>query len=144
MGVATVLGFALPALAYCLFIQRYSVNVVLADQWDNVSLAAKAFSGHLSVGDLWAQHNENRMFFPNLAVLALAYSTHLDVRFETFVDAILLFGAVALIIWTHKRRSPATPLLWYCPVAILMVTWAQAENTVFGAFRLPGTWCSSV
>ena len=132
MGVATVLGFVLPALAYCLFIQRYSVNVVLADQWGNVSLAAKAFSGHLSAGDLWAQHNENRMIFPNLAVLALAYSTHLDVRFETFVSAILLFGAVALIIWTHKRRSRATPLLWYCPVAILMVTWAQAENTLWG------------
>jgi hypothetical protein len=132
MGVATVLGFVVPALAYCLFIQRYSVNVVVADQWNNLSLAAKAFSGHLNVSDLWAQHNENRMFFPNLAVLALAYSTHLDVRVETFASAILLFGAVALIIWTHKRRSPATPMLWYCPVAILMVTWAQFENTLWG------------
>jgi hypothetical protein len=71
------------------------------------------------------------MFFPNL-VVALAYASHLDLRFETFASAILLFESVALIIWTHRRRSPATPLLWYCPVAILMVTWAQYENTLWG------------
>ena len=126
------MGFALPALAYCLFIRHYSANVLVADQWNNVSLAANAFSGHLNVTDLWAQHNENRMFFPNLVVLALAYSSHLNLRFETFVSAVLLFGSVALIVVTHKRRSPTTPLLWYCPVAILMVTWAQYENTLWG------------
>ena len=79
IGIATVLGFTVPALAYLVFVQRYAVNVVVADQWSNVSLAGKAFSGHLNVADLWAQHNENRMFFPNLVALVLAYSTHMDV-----------------------------------------------------------------
>ena len=132
IGVLTVLGFVVPALAYCVFVQHYSINVLVADQWINIPLVAKAFSGHLAVTDLWAQHNENRMLFPNLVVLALAYSTHLDVRIETFASVLLLFGSVVLIIWTHKRRSPATPLLWYCPVAILMVTWAQYENALWG------------
>ena len=50
MGVATVLGFVLPALAYCLFIERYSVNVLVADQWGNVSLARKGLFRSLECG----------------------------------------------------------------------------------------------
>ena len=130
--VLTVAGFMLPVLAYFAFVHQYSVNVVVADQWSDVSLIGKAFSGHLSFSDLWAQHNENRILFPNLIVLALAYTTHLNLRTETFLSAVLLVGSVALIIWTHRRRSPTTPLLWYCPVAILMLTWAQYENALWG------------
>ncbi len=128
----TVAGFALPVLAYFAFVHMYSVNVVVADQWSDVSLIGKAFSGHLSFSDLWAQHNENRILIPNLIVLFLGYTTHLNVRTETFLSAVLLVGSVALIIWTHRRRSPTTPLIWYCPVAILMLTWAQYENALWG------------
>ncbi len=44
----------------------------------------------------------------------------------------MLFGSVVLIVWTHKSRSPKTPMLWYCPVAFLMTTWAQYENALWG------------
>ena len=44
----------------------------------------------------------------------------------------MLGGSVFLVIWTHRRRSPATPLIWYCPVAILMFSWAQFENALWG------------
>ena len=39
---------------------------------------------------------------------------------------------MALLIWAHKRRSPATPLLYYCPVAFVMLTFAQWQNTLWG------------
>ena len=102
------------------------------DQWSDVLLVEKAFSGHLSLGDLWAQHNENRILVPNLIVLLLAYTTHLDIVTEEYVSAVLLAGSVFLIIRTHRRRSPGTPLIWYCPVAILMFSWAQFENALWG------------
>ena len=57
-------GFALPVLAYFAFVNHYAVNVVVFDQWSDVVLVEKAFSGHLSLGDLWAQHNENRILSP--------------------------------------------------------------------------------
>ena len=72
LGILTVAGFALPVLAYFAFVNRYAVNVVVFDQWSDVALVEKAFSGHLSLGDLWAQHNENRILLPNLIVLILA------------------------------------------------------------------------
>ena len=130
--VLTVFGFAVPVVAYFAFLAHYGVNVIIFDQWSDVALIGKAFSGHLAIGDLWTQHNQNRMLFPNLLVLFLAYTTHLNVRVEEYLSAVLLVGSVALIIVTHRRRSSATPLFWYCPVAILMLSWVQYENTLWG------------
>jgi len=132
LGLVTVAGFAVPALAYFAFVHHYALNVVLGDQWSDVVLVGKAFSGHLNLGDLWAQHNENRILVPNLIVLLLAYGTHLNIVTEEYLSAVLLAASVALIIWTHRRRSPATPLIWYCPVAILMFSWVQFGNTLWG------------
>ncbi len=132
LGILTVAGFAVPALAYFAFVHHYALNVPVNDQWSDVLLVEKAFSGHLSLGDLWAQHNENRILVPNLIVLLLAYTTHLDIITEDYLSAVLLAGSVFLIVRTHRRRSPATPLIWYCPVAILMFSWAQYENTLWG------------
>ncbi len=132
IGILGVAAFAVPVLAYFAFVSRYGVNVVIFDQWSDVALIGKAFSGHLNVGDLWAQHNQNRILFPNLIVLFLAYTTHLDVHLEEYFSAVLIVGSVVLIIWTHRRRSPTTPLLWYCPVTVLMLSWVQYENTLWG------------
>ena len=81
---------------------------------------------------LWSQHNENRIFFPNLIVLALAYTTHLNVVTEEYLSALMAFGATALVICAHKRRSPERRWIWYCPVAFLMLSLAQAGNTLWG------------
>ena len=31
-------------------------------------------------GPMWAQHNENRIFFPNLIVVLLAHTAHFNVQ----------------------------------------------------------------
>src|ERR1700761_5832311 len=104
--VATVLGFAIPAVSYLWMIHAYGVNVVYLDQWADVILIGHAFSGTLHFSALWSQHYENRIFFPNLVVLALAYTTHLNVLTEEYLSAFMLFGATALLMCAHKRRSP--------------------------------------
>ena len=140
--VATVLGFAIPAVSYLWMIHADGVNVIYADQWDDVALIGHAYSGTLHLSTLWAQHYENRIFFPNLIVLALAYTTHFNVVTEEYLSALMLFGATALVICAHKRRSPERRWIWYCPVAFLLLSLAQAV-THCGASRWPGTWCSS-
>ena len=64
VSVVTVLGFALPLVAYFWLIHEYGVNSIWQDQWDDVNVIA-----HPSLGNLWALHNDNRIFFPNLIVL---------------------------------------------------------------------------
>jgi hypothetical protein len=81
---------------------------------------------------LWAQHNEHRIFFPNLLVIVLSRTTHFNIQFEEYLSACMLVVASALIIWAHKRRSPSTPWLYYCPVALLLFSFVGFGSTLVG------------
>jgi Bacterial Ig domain len=132
LGAATVLGFGLPALLYLWVIHHYGVNVVYGDQWADVKLIGQSYSGSLHLSALWAQHTDNRIFFPNLIVLALSRTTRFNVVAEEYLSASMLMAATALFIWAHKRRTPSRHLIWYCPVAFLMLSLAQSGNTLWG------------
>ncbi len=132
LTILAVIGFALPVSAYLWFIQHYGVNVIWRDQWSDVNLIALSHSGKLSLAALWAPHNENRLLFPNLIMLGIAFGTHLNLFVEMYLSAVLLVGAIALLIITHRRRSPSTPWLLYCPVAIVLLSFVQFEDTLSG------------
>jgi hypothetical protein len=97
-----------------------------------VNVIGHSYSGTLTFSTLWAQHNENRILLPNLIVLLLARTTHLNIVFEEYLGAVMLCAAIALFILTHRRRSPSTPWIVYCPFAILLLTLAQSGNTLWG------------
>ena len=65
-------------------------------------------------------------------MIALADTVSFNSEIEEFLSASMLFGATALLIWAHKRRSPATPLLFYVPVAFVMLSFAQSQNSLWG------------
>ena len=124
--------FAATAALYFWIISAYGVDMLRADQWFDIKLIQRSYSGHLSFSGLWAQHGENRVFFQNLLTLALAHLTHFNVVVEEYLSALLLLGACVLIILTHRRRSPRTPWLAYCPVGLLLLTSAQSIGTLYG------------
>jgi Flp pilus assembly pilin Flp len=127
-----VLGFALPVVAYFWLIHRYGLNTIYADQWANVTVISHAYSGTLSFGTLWVQHNENRLLFPNLVVLALAYTTHYNIVDELYLSGVMQVVAVGLLIGAHRCRSSATPWLLYCPVAFMLLSFVQNQNALSG------------
>lgn len=110
----------------------YGVNTIWVDQWYDVALLKTAYSGHLTLSALWAQHTENRILFPNLVVLLLAKATHFNIVDEEFLSAITLVGSTVLLIIGHRRWSPRAPLIFYLPVAILMLSFVQSGNTLWG------------
>ena len=130
--VATFLGFAAPVLGYFLLVRGYSLNVVTGDQWDDVVVIGRSHAHLFDWSSLWAQHNENRILFPNLIVLLLAYTTAFNVQVEEYLSFLLLLASTGLIIWAHKRGAPGTPWLYYCPVVILMLSVVQYENALWG------------
>ena len=131
--VLTVLGFATPTAIYLWFLHHYTVNAIWWDQWSDAVLIRDSYDGRLSLAALWAQHNENRIFFPNLLVLAMSrLDSFGERRIEEYVSAVLLLASVALIIGAHKRRSPGQPWLSYCPIVILMLSVVQAQNILSG------------
>jgi hypothetical protein len=113
------------------FIHRYAVNMVYFDQWTDISLIQKAYSGTLSFSAIWAQHNENRVFVPNLIVLALAYTTHFDIVVEDYLCGAFLGVTATFLIVAHRRRA-SWPWIYYCPVAILLVGYVPLNDALFG------------
>ena len=121
----TAAVFLLPIALYFWLISADSVDMLRADQWYDVSLIRHSFSGTLGVGMLWAQHGENRILFQNLLTIALAHIAHFNVLVEVYLSAVLLVAAVALLVLSHRRRSPSTPWVAYLPVALLLLSLAQ-------------------
>jgi hypothetical protein len=130
-GGLAVLGFAIPVATYFWLIQHYGVNDVYLDQWGDVGILRHSYSGSLTLSSLWAQHLEQRIFFPNLIVVSLGYATHLNIVIEEYVSATLLCLSALLLVLSHKRHS-AKGWLWYCPVPILMLSAVQSYSTLFG------------
>jgi hypothetical protein len=127
-----VLAFGLIVVLYFWFIQHYSVNTVWVDQWSDIPIIRQAFNGHLTLGSLWAQHGENRVLFQNLIALLLAYTTHYNVVVEEYLSGVMAVAATGLFILAHHRRSPSTPWLYYVPLALVMLSFVQEGNMLFG------------
>lgn len=79
----------LPACLHLVIVLKYGVNVPYNDDWSRVGLFQETSQDTLSFGDLIAQNNESRPFFPNLISIALAFLTNWDVRYEMLVTVLL-------------------------------------------------------
>ena len=132
VNILTVLGFGLPLVGYFVMVHQGSVNTIVSDQLSDLTVIDHSYTHLFDWGYLWAQHNENRIFFPNLIVVLLAHTTAFNVQVEEYLSAVMLTAATALLIWSHKRRSPSTPWLYYCPVALLALSVVQFENALWG------------
>src|SRR5215216_4651538 len=115
-GVSWLLVLIPAALPY-LYVRAFGVNVVFADAWDMVLVFHKFFSGRLTFADLYAQHNEHRMFFPNGAEMYVV------------VSCFLITAAVLLVAF---RREIGLPLIFFVPVALLIFSFRQYENMLWG------------
>ncbi len=130
--VLTVVGFAIPVIGYLALLRHYQMDALVGDQWNDVPLIRASFGHFPDWTSLWALHNGNRMLFPNLIVVALAHTVHYNIEIEQDLGALMLLVATALFIFSHKRRSPSTPMLFYCPVAFLTLSLVQWQNTLWG------------
>ena len=128
----TALGFAVPVVAYFWLIHHYAVNMIWDDQWSDIGLISHSYSHTLDLSTLWRQHNENRILFPNLIVLLLAQTTHFNIVIEEYLSGLMLVAATGFFIVAHRRRTPGQPWIYYCPVAVLMLSFAQVTDTLWG------------
>ena len=123
---------AVVVLAYFWFIGHYSINTIWVDQWSDIPLIQTAYSGHLTLASLWAQHGENRVLVQNLIAILLAYSTHYNVVVEEYISGVMAVMATGLLVLAHHRRSPTTPWFFYVPVVLVMLSLVQEGNILFG------------
>jgi hypothetical protein len=130
---SAVVGFVGLAGLYVTFVAVYGVNGLWFDDWGFVSIVHAALTGHLSLGLLWAQHNENRMAIPYLAMLAIALPTHYDTKVVMLLDAVLFvatFGVWLAIVSSFCQRRVTLPLVAVC--GIVWFSLADWQNALWG------------
>jgi hypothetical protein len=127
----TVVGFGSP-VGYFWLLGRFSVNVLIGDDWSDVPVIKQSYVHYFDWRLLWSQHNENRIFFPNLIVVFIAHTVHYNIHVVEYLGAVMLVASTAFVLIAHKRRSPNTPWLYYCPVAFLIFSFVQEGNTLWG------------
>lgn len=124
-----------PAVLLCGWIDRYGVNVPLGDEWALVPFFEKWYSGQLTFGDLYQQHNEHRIVVPKLIYLAFAHLTNWNLRAEMFFS-VALCAATSAGIYVLLRRtlggSPRQVLLLWAAANLLIFSPAQAQNWIWG------------
>jgi hypothetical protein len=116
---------AVPAI-YLVFVAQFSMNVPYEDDWTVVPLIHAALHGQLTFGSLWALHNENRIFLPNLIFVAVGVLTHDDLRILVALACgffIAAFFAFLTALRSYLGR-PLTPVL----AIVLGIVWFSLED----------------
>ena len=101
---------ALLPLAFLIWVVvQYAVVVPYLDQWELVPLLEKTYHGELTFHDLWAQHNEHRLIFPQIIMLLLALPTALGHSRSNRTGPIV-FGLGCGLLYLGFRRISAHKL----------------------------------
>jgi hypothetical protein len=119
--------------AYLIFVIHYSVNGLLLDDWSFVHLVHAAEHGRLTLGELWSQHNENRMFVPNAMMVGLAVGTHDDTRTAMIVSALVFVASFVLFLlvlqaYLGRRLTVVTVLA----TGVVWFSLADWQNALWG------------
>jgi hypothetical protein len=127
----------LPLAVLAGYVARYHVDVPVWDQWELVPLLAKLDAGVLTWGDLWAQHNEHRLFFPRLVMLALARLSRWSITWELALNLVLALALLLVLAGLGRRvlvalGRPASAA-WLLPaLAVPVFSLQQYENWLWG------------
>jgi hypothetical protein len=114
-------------------IYRYGVPVPYLDQWELVPYLEKMHNHTLGIADIWQQHNEHRIFFPRMLMLAMARLTGWNIHYEFAACFLIACLTMLLLCSMLKRTFRNHPPAWLAVVFSLIVfSPAQHENWLWG------------
>lgn len=128
------LAMVLAPLIVAVYIKLLGVNFINTDQWEFLPLVDKLYNGHLTFGDLFAQHNEHRILFPKIVMLSLAYLTHYNTVAEMYLSWLVTLASFLLIFDMYSRRSGISvrTMLMFVPAVWLFFNLRQFDNILWG------------
>ena len=106
-----VMALILPPVLYLAFVEHYSVNVLVFDDW-SVEVIAAHLGPHLGkpfFQNLWLQYNEHRLVVPKLLFMVFGELTALNVKTMMMFNAVMFVATYVILlrlIRTYCGRSP--------------------------------------
>lgn len=125
-----IMVFSSPLIVVICLIHYYAVNVPFSDDYALIPMLKSVNHGHVPWGLFWAQHNEHRIFFPNVILTTMAKLTHWNVPAILYLSAIIAgigFLGLVLIIRRHIHSLKFSCLAILLSTAIFFSP-AQSQN----------------
>lgn len=129
--LATALVVSLPMIVQAVIVKLFAVNMLVWDEFHYASLLHQIGAGEPWSGWLWQQHNEHRIVWTKLVLLAHASLSGWNPVVEMYVSA-LLTGVISLGLWRLYRATGGVQPLLFLPVALLLCTLASYMNILYG------------
>ncbi|HYG77725.1 MAG TPA: hypothetical protein VEK08_22155 [Planctomycetota bacterium] len=124
-----------PGLLIASIVWKTGVDVPFWDEWELVPVFKKAFTGTLTWNDLFAQHNEHRIFFPRLIFIGLARIFQWNVCVPMYVNVLCVFLASVALYRVQKRTLDLPPdrhyALWFL-TNLMLFTPFQGHAWIWG------------
>ncbi len=131
-----VLAATIFAAIYAGYVLTYTTANVFWDQWEQAKILIDSYLHVLSFGQLWAQHNINRMLFPNIIDLLLGRLFRSEAYPAVIVSLILQIASYAILTWAVLREtSNATRAVTFVGLSILFLS-ATYEQDSLWSFQL--------
>ncbi len=118
-----------------IYIFSYGVSIPCYDELAIIPYFEKLFSHSLTVSDLFAQHNEHRIFFPRIVMIILGicsrYNCFAELAFVEFLFIIMFF---VFYIKGGKQFdfNINTIPLSFLIIPVLVFNWRHIDNLLWG------------
>jgi hypothetical protein len=128
--------FCIPIIIGFANVVNFDINVPFWDEWDSIiRFVDKVLNGGLKLSDFFAQHNENRMFFPRIIFLIIGLLTDMNMKVFMHISWVFMtFTYTLIIIYLknieshYKDNKNVVGLL----VGFLVFSTVQVENILSG------------
>jgi hypothetical protein len=134
----TMVAACLTPVLYLLYVGHYAVNDFQFDDWSVIPLVHAALHGHLSLGKLWAQHTESRVFLANIFFVLFGLVDRFDTRWVIIFNAAIFIAAYALVLALFRRYigRRLTPI----PVLVIGLVWFSLADVQASLWAFQLTW----
>ncbi|MDR0692549.1 MAG: hypothetical protein LBF69_05885 [Prevotellaceae bacterium] len=124
-----------PCLICLLFVNSSAVSILFLDEWEMVSFCAKMDVHDITFADLFAQHNEHRIFFMYFAYLGLISVSGFNVivpMWFSFAMILLLDFIILRYIASRSGVSDKRKYFFAALTSFLLFSLTQYENLLWG------------
>lgn len=124
----------IPILWGFFLVLKYGVNTLYMDELALIPLVDKLSKGTLTMSDIFAQHNEHRMFFPRLLFLFLGELFHYNTKIYMIMSLFLIVGSYLITVYLlyQNKRNNKLFLIQILGVGFLYFNGVQKENFFLG------------
>jgi len=126
------IAIILPPIFTICFVYKFGLTIPYWDQWELVPLLEKMHNHTLGLADLWSQHNEHRVIFPQILMVLLAYFSNWNIFLELCTSLILailsLLFLFSILGNTSETKTPWLKII----ISLLVFSMVQYENWIWG------------